>query len=245
MAVKNNSGQNNSGRMISEAIRKIALGRSIERIDMAPSGMSGIGTARMIHGYVAKIHNDEGDEEFETYGGTIDVGEFPDETASSEPIIHKGVLLSGTKENNGGFLIIPTLFSDVTIVSDAATNYMYVLNFSHADIIYINSHNEVKIGVTETEELDSESNDSPDYDELEKTGNDFGVEIPEEINTDLRDIVLTEEMLAKGNRLMDMNLPKGMLVMLIKRGNEFMIPNGSLQLHAGDKLLIISESKTK
>ena len=59
------------------------------------------------------------------------------------------------------------------------------------------------------------------------------------------DIVLTEEMLAKGNRLMDMNLPKGMLVMLIKRGNEFMIPNGSLQLHAGDKLLIISESKTK
>lgn len=80
---------------------------------------------------------------------------------------------------------------------------------------------------------------------LEKTGNDFGVEIPEEINTDLRDIVLTEEMLAKGDRLMDMNLPKGMLVMLVKRGNEFMIPNGSLQLHAGDKLLIISESKTK
>ena len=197
MAVKNNSGQNNSGRMISEAIRKIALGRSIERIDMAPSGMSGIGTARMIHGYVAKIHNDEGDEEFETYGGTIDVGEFPDETASSEPIIHKGVLLSGTKENNGGFLIIPTLFSDVTIVSDAATNYMYVLNFSHADIIYINSHNEVKIGVTETEELDSESNDSPDYDELEKTGNEsftkYLAEIIETVsrNKDGKEITIT------------------------------------------------------
>jgi len=42
---------------------------------------------------------------------------------------------------------------------------------------------------------------------------------------------------------MDMNLPKGTLVMLVKRGNEFMIPNGSLQLHAGDKLLIISENK--
>lgn len=197
MAVKNNSGQNNSGRMISEAIRKIALGRSIERIDMAPSGMSGIGTARMIHGYVAKIHNDEGDEEFETYGGTIDVGEFPDETASSEPIIHKGVLLSGTKENNGGFLIIPTLFSDVTIVSDAATNYIYVLNFSHADIIYINSHNEVKIGVTETEELDSESNDSPDYDELEKTGNEsftkYLAEIIETVsrNKDGKEITIT------------------------------------------------------
>lgn len=76
---------------------------------------------------------------------------------------------------------------------------------------------------------------------LEKTGNDFGVELPEEINTDLRDIVLTEEMLVRGNRLMDMNLPKGTLVMLVKRGDEFMIPNGTLHLHAGDKLLIISE----
>ncbi|MDE6181468.1 MAG: cation:proton antiporter, partial [Phocaeicola sp.] len=80
---------------------------------------------------------------------------------------------------------------------------------------------------------------------LEKTGNDFGVEIPEEINTDLRDIVLTEDMLEKGNRLKDMNLPQGMLVMLVKRKNEFIIPNGTLQLQAEDKLLIISENKTK
>ena len=59
---------------------------------------------------------------------------------------------------------------------------------------------------------------------LEKTGNDFGVEIPEEINTDLRDIILTEEMLAKGNRLMDMNLPKGTLVMLINTIDKAMTP---------------------
>lgn len=80
---------------------------------------------------------------------------------------------------------------------------------------------------------------------LKKTGNDFGVEIPEEINTDLRDIVLTDSILEKGDRLKDMHLPKGTLVMLIKRGEEFMIPNGSLQLKAGDKLLIISEGKSK
>lgn len=80
---------------------------------------------------------------------------------------------------------------------------------------------------------------------LKKTGNDFGVEIPEEINTDLRDIVMTDSILEKGDRLKDMHLPKGTLVMLIKRGEEFMIPNGSLQLKAGDKLLIISEGKSK
>lgn len=78
---------------------------------------------------------------------------------------------------------------------------------------------------------------------LEKTGNDFGVELPEEIDTNLKDLVLTDEMLEKGNRLMDMNIPQGTLVMLVKRGEEFIIPNGKIQLHAGDKLLLISENK--
>ncbi|WP_417186963.1 hypothetical protein [Bacteroides sp.] len=163
---------NSSRQTIAEAIRKIALGRSMERIDMAPGGTSGIGTARMIHGYVAKVHDDPGDGEYKEYAGTIDVGEFPDETASSRPVIHKGVLLAGLKDNSGGFLIIPTLFSDVTIVTDAATKYAYVLNYSHAKIIQLSSHTEAVIGVTETEELDAEDNDSPDYNELEKTGNE-------------------------------------------------------------------------
>lgn len=161
----------NSQRMIREAIRKIALGRSMDRIDMAPSGTNGVGTARMIHGYVAKVHNDSTDEEYEEYAGTIDVREFPDETASSEPIMHKGVLLAGVQDNSGGFLIIPLLFSDVTIVTDAATRHAYVLNYSHAEIIQLTAHTETTIGVTETEELDPESNDSPDYDELPETGN--------------------------------------------------------------------------
>lgn len=163
---------NSSQQTIAEAIRKIALGRSMERINMAPGGTSGVGTARMIHGYVAKVHDDPGDGEYKEYAGTIDVGEFPDETASSEPVIHKGVLLAGLKDNSGGFLIIPALFSDVTIVTDAATKYAYVLNYSHAKIIQLSSHTEAVIGVTETEELDAQSDDSPDYDELEKTGNE-------------------------------------------------------------------------
>ena len=169
---KRKFGGDRSQLVIKEAIRRIALGRSIDRVDMSPGGTGGVGTARMIHGYVAKIHDDPSDEEFADYGGTIDVGEFPDETASTSHIIHKGVLLSGVKDNSGGFLIIPTLFSDVTIVSDAGTKFMYVLNYSHADVIQINAHTEVSIGVTETEELDPQSNDSPDYDELEPTGNE-------------------------------------------------------------------------
>ena len=77
----------------------------------------------------------------------------------------------------------------------------------------------------------------------EKEGNEFGVELPEGIDTHLDDITLTEDMLSTGNRLADMNIPKGTLVMLIKRGNEFIIPNGQIELHAGDKLLVMSEKK--
>ena len=154
--------------VIREAIRRIALGRSIDRVDMSPGGTGGVGTARLIHGYVAKVHDDPSDAEFAEYGGTIDVGEYPDETASTEPIIHKGVLLAGTQDNSGGVLLVPTLLSDVTIVSDAATRAMYVVNFSHADVLQYNAHREVTIGVRETEELDTSSDSSPDYDELWK-----------------------------------------------------------------------------
>ena len=55
--------------------------------------------------------------------------------------------------------------------------------------------------------------------------------------------LLTAEMLENGNRLMDMNISKGTLVMLVKRGSEFMIPNGRMELKVGDKLLYISENK--
>ena len=65
--------------------------------------------------------------------------------------------------------------------------------------------------------------------------------MPEEIDSDLRDMTVTQEMIEKADTLKDMNLPKGTLVMIVKRGDEFLIPNGSLKLHVDDKLLLISE----
>ena len=78
---------------------------------------------------------------------------------------------------------------------------------------------------------------------IEKTGNDFGVELPEEINSSLNDMTVTEEMLTNGSQLADMKLPKGTLVMIIKRGDEYIVPNGTVCLHIGDKLLLISEKQ--
>lgn len=78
---------------------------------------------------------------------------------------------------------------------------------------------------------------------MPKTGNDFGVELPEEIDSDLRDLTVTAELLANGNTLKEMNIPKGTLVMIVKRGDAYLVPNGQLQLELGDKLLLISEKK--
>ena len=78
---------------------------------------------------------------------------------------------------------------------------------------------------------------------MEKTGNDFGVELPDEMDTDLTDLTVTSEMIADGDTLKEMNLPQGSLVMIVKRGTEFLVPNGSLHLQVGDKLLLISEGE--
>jgi cell volume regulation protein A len=80
---------------------------------------------------------------------------------------------------------------------------------------------------------------------LVKTGNDFGVELPEDIDSSLTDMTVTQEMLDEADTLKEMDLPKGTLVMLVKREGEFLIPNGTLKLHVGDKLLLISESEKK
>lgn len=77
---------------------------------------------------------------------------------------------------------------------------------------------------------------------MEKEGNDFGVELPEEIDTDLSDMVIQEKHLQNGDTLKDMNLPKGTLVMIVKRDESYLVPNGSLKLQVGDKLLLIAES---
>lgn len=76
---------------------------------------------------------------------------------------------------------------------------------------------------------------------LPKTGNDFGVELPEEIDSSLSDMIVTYETLEEADTLKDMNLPQGTLVMIVKRGDEYLIPNGTLKLKVGDKLLLISE----
>ncbi|MDE5826622.1 MAG: potassium/proton antiporter [Duncaniella sp.] len=72
---------------------------------------------------------------------------------------------------------------------------------------------------------------------------DFGVELADELPTSLQTMTLTSQHLAGGNTLRDMNIPAGSLVMMIRRGNRYIVPNGTRRLHPGDTLLIIKEEK--
>ena len=61
--------------------------------------------------------------------------------------------------------------------------------------------------------------------------------------TTLNTLTLTEEHLSRGRTLRDMNLPEGSLVMMIRRGDRYIVPNGTRRLHPGDRLLIIRETE--
>lgn len=72
---------------------------------------------------------------------------------------------------------------------------------------------------------------------------EFGVEIPEELGPQLREVRLTADMLTNGNLLSQMDIPDGTLVMMVKRGKTIIVPNGQLPLEESDILLCISEQQ--
>lgn len=78
---------------------------------------------------------------------------------------------------------------------------------------------------------------------MPKEGNDFGVELPDEIDSSLSDTTVTADMLTAGDTLKDFHLPPHTLVMIVKRDDSYLVPNGSLRLRPGDKLLLISQSQ--
>lgn len=71
----------------------------------------------------------------------------------------------------------------------------------------------------------------------------FGLEIPEYINANLHEMTLTPKLLEKGNTLKEITLPEHTLVILIKRGDGYLVPNGKIELFSGDKLLLIYQEE--
>lgn len=132
-------------------------------------------------GYVALIHDDESDELF----GTVDVQEFDTQGFLQEENgvkygYHEGVFLSSIQKNKEGYLIVPKLYSEVTIALDPESQTEYVVMFSHVDLIQLDSHEKVTIGVREREEFDDDE-DGDDINDLKMTGIDALTEITKDL----------------------------------------------------------------
>lgn len=73
----------------------------------------------------------------------------------------------------------------------------------------------------------------------EEEDESIAIDIPDEIG-DSEEYVITASVLKNGNTLKELKLPEGKLVIMIKRGKKYIVPNGSLELLEGDRLMIIS-----
>lgn len=69
----------------------------------------------------------------------------------------------------------------------------------------------------------------------------FDIDLPDEVKAALTEVDIIEGGARDGALLRDVKLPEKTLVMMIRRGDKYIVPNGSTTLHRGDKLLLISE----
>ena len=153
-----------SNQSIRESIEQIAHHKLMDSKNI-------IKGTRKITGYVAKINTDG------ELAGTIDVQEYLNDVGTALPNddgvrlgYHQGVYLSSLQDNSNGFLIVPKLYSDVVIFSDPASRREYVVMFSHVDVIRLDSHDTITVGVREREAYDEGDENGKTVEELDDTG---------------------------------------------------------------------------
>jgi cell volume regulation protein A len=70
----------------------------------------------------------------------------------------------------------------------------------------------------------------------------FDIDLPEEVESVATEMEVSEQMIANGNTLKDIKFDTQLLVIMVRRGEDFFVPTGASELEVGDQLLIISDS---
>ncbi|MCS7018824.1 MAG: potassium/proton antiporter [Cytophagales bacterium] len=66
--------------------------------------------------------------------------------------------------------------------------------------------------------------------------------LSETAKTIIDEVVLAADDFAVGKKIVDLEFPRAAIIAMIKRNGQFIIPKGSTQLQAGDKLIILSDT---
>ena len=151
-----------SHQTIRDAIQKISFHGFVN-----PETGSFRGTNK-IEGFVAKIHTDG------PLKGTIDVQERNTLAMSQgndnvKVGYHEGVRLSAIQDNSKGYVVVPKLYSDVVISQDPDSYTEYVYMYSRVDLIQLDSHETITIGVKEREAYKENDKNAPVVRELPET----------------------------------------------------------------------------
>lgn len=73
----------------------------------------------------------------------------------------------------------------------------------------------------------------------------FGLEIDfnEDVKSAMSEVVITEESLRFGKKIMNIPIPEKTLVVMVRRGENYFIPKGNSELELGDILLVITDDE--
>ena len=71
----------------------------------------------------------------------------------------------------------------------------------------------------------------------------FDIDLPDEVKAKLIEMEVTSTFMAETTLLRNVQLPPDVLVMMIRRGDEYLVPRGDTEIHLGDKLLFIRQEK--
>ena len=71
----------------------------------------------------------------------------------------------------------------------------------------------------------------------------FNFDLPDEITASMKEIQVKPSLLADGHMLREITLPPDTLIILVRRGQRYLVPTGNTKLFLGDTLLVISEQE--
>jgi cell volume regulation protein A len=71
------------------------------------------------------------------------------------------------------------------------------------------------------------------------------IELSDGFKNALLELELPPNAAVDGKKILDLNFPKTSLIVLINRNNKYITPNGSTELRAGDRLMVMTNSESE
>ena len=69
------------------------------------------------------------------------------------------------------------------------------------------------------------------------------ISLAEDVKNELLELEVAKDSVATGKKIVDLEIPKSALIVLISRGKQYLTPRGDTVLEVGDKLMVMTDNK--